>query len=199
MPSASWPYTTPGIPDSWFEQLPGIPMTEREVRLLLLASLRLPAQGVLWDIGAGTGTIAVEAGLLSPQGQVIAIERDEEVVSLIRRNCERFGVSNVDVIAARAPDCLAQLQPLPNRICIEGGRPLDRTLRDAWEYLQSPGRAVITARNLDTLHVLSQGLVQLQASNIEIVQSAVNRLEARGAEQHLAAVDPIFVISGDKT
>ena len=57
MPSQLWPYVSPGIPDDLFERLPGIPMSKREVRLLLISYLRLKSDSVVWDIGAGTGTI----------------------------------------------------------------------------------------------------------------------------------------------
>ncbi|MFM7579826.1 MAG: precorrin-6Y C5,15-methyltransferase (decarboxylating) subunit CbiT, partial [Microcystaceae cyanobacterium] len=93
-----WPYKTPGIADHLFERLPGIPLSKREVRLLLISALRLKADSVVWDIGAGTGTIPIELALLCPDSHIVAIERDEEVVSLIRRNCDRFGVSNIHII-----------------------------------------------------------------------------------------------------
>ena len=76
--------------------------------MLLIAQLRLKPDSVLWDIGAGTGTIPVEAGLLCPKGKIIAIERDEDVAQLIRRNCDRFGVKNVEVVEGIAPKLLAQ-------------------------------------------------------------------------------------------
>lgn len=63
MTSKLWSYVTPGIPDDLFENLPGIPLSPREIRLQLLSQLRLKSDSVLWDIGAGTGTIPVEAGL----------------------------------------------------------------------------------------------------------------------------------------
>jgi precorrin-6Y C5,15-methyltransferase (decarboxylating)/cobalt-precorrin-6B (C15)-methyltransferase len=198
MPSQFWPYVTPGIPDELFEHLPGIPLSQREIRLLLLAHLRLKPDSVLWDIGAGTGTIPVEVGLLCPQGRVIAIERDEEVASLIRRNCDRFGVNNVQVIEASAPDCLHDLPVRPDRVCIEGGRPMDDILKEVWRYLPYEGRVVATAGNLESLYAVSQSFAQLQARNIEVVQSAVNRLETRGFSQTFAAVDPIFILSGEK-
>lgn len=193
-----WPYTTPGIPDHLFEQLPGIPLSKREVRLLLISALRLKADSVLWDIGAGTGTIPVETGLLCPQGKIIAVERDEEVANLIRRNCDRFGVSNVEIFEGNAPDCLKELQLLPDRVCIEGGRSIKEILKEVWQSLQPEGRVVATAGNLENLYALSEGLAQLQARNIEVVQSAVNRLETRGIHQTFAAVDPIFILSGEK-
>ena len=85
MSESLWPYITPGIPDELFERLPGIPMSKREVRLLLVSLLRLKSDSIVWDIGAGTGTIPIEIGLLCPHGQIVAIERDEEVVNLIRK------------------------------------------------------------------------------------------------------------------
>ena len=198
MPSQLWPYITPGIPDELFENLPGIPLSQREVRLLLIAQLRLKSDSVLWDIGAGTGTIPVEVGLLCPGGQIIAIERDEEVANLIKRNCDRFEVHNVEVIEGSAPECLKDLPQPPHRVCIEGGRPIIAILKEVWRYLLPQGRVVATAGNLESLYAVSQGFAELQARNIEVVQSAVNRLETRGTQQTFAAVDPIFILSGEK-
>ena len=143
MPSKIWPYITPGIPDDLFDRLPGIPLSQREIRLLLISHLRLQPNSLVWDIGAGTGTIPVEIGLLCPQARIIAVERD-------------------------------------------------------WRYLPLQGRVVATASNLESLYAISQALAQLQARNIEVVQSAVNRLEMRGSQQTFAAVDPIFILSGEK-
>jgi cobalt-precorrin-6B (C15)-methyltransferase len=193
-----WPYVTPGIPDDLFEQLPGIPLSPREVRLLLICALRLQADSLLWDIGAGTGTIPVETGLLCPQGKIIAVERDEEVASLIQRNCDRFGVHNVQVIAGSAPECLKNLPHPPQRVCIEGGRQIKDILKEVWRCLQPSGRVVATASNLESLYALSEGFAELQARNIEVVQSAVNRLETRGTHQTFAPVNPIFILSGEK-
>ncbi|MEH1870317.1 precorrin-6Y C5,15-methyltransferase subunit CbiT [Nostoc sp.] len=198
MPSQLWPYITPGIPDELFEHLPGIPLSQREVRLLLIAQLRLKSDSVLWDIGAGTGTIPVEVGLLCPGGKIIAIERDEEVANLIKRNCDRFDVKNVEVIEGSAPECLHNLKVTPHRVCIEGGRPIQEILQAAWHYLPPSGRVVATAANLESLYAISQSFSLLRARNIEVVQSAVNRLETRGFSQTFTAVDPIFILSGEK-
>lgn len=193
-----WPYVTPGIPDELFERLPGIPLSKREVRLQIVSQLRLMPDSVLWDIGAGTGTIPVESGLLCPKGRIIAVERDEEVVSLIRRNCERFGVGNAEVIFGSAPECLKDLPERPQRVCIEGGRPIKAILQEVWQYLLPKGRIVATAGNLESLYAISESFAELQVRNIEVVQSAVNRLETRGNHQVFAAVNPIFILSGEK-
>lgn len=198
MPSQIWPYITPGIPDDLFERLPGIPLSKREIRLLLISHLRLQPNSLVWDIGAGTGTIPVEIGLLCPQARIIAVERDEEVANLIRRNCDLFNVKNVEVIEASAPECLQDLPQTPHRVCLEGGRPIKDMLREVWRYLPSQGRVVATASNLESLYAISQGFAELHARNIEVVQSAVNRLEMRGNQQTFAAVDPVFILSGEK-
>lgn len=193
-----WPYKTPGIPDKLFERLPGIPLSKREVRVLIISSLRMKPDSVLWDIGAGTGTIPVELGLLCPQGKIIAIERDDEVAKLIRHNCDRFGVDNVNVIQGSAPECLSEIEPKPNLVCIEGGKPIKDILKQTWKYLLPQGRIVATVNSLENLYIISEGLSELQARNIEVVQSAVNRLETRGINQTFAAVNPMFILSGEK-
>lgn len=198
MSSPLWSYVTPGIPDDLFESIPGIPMSQREIRLLLLCQLRLKADSVLWDIGAGTGTIPVEAGLLCPKGQIMAIERDEDVANLIQRNCDRFGVKNVKIIEGSAPECLKDLRQTPDRVCIEGGRSIKDILAEVWKHLKPSGRVVATAASLENLYKISESFAELHACNIEVVQSAINRLEKRGTSQTFAAVDPIFVLSGEK-
>ena len=193
-----WPYITPGIPDDLFERLPGIPLSKREVRLLIISALRLKPDSVLWDIGAGTGTVAVETGLLCPQGKIIAIERDEEVATLVQSNCDRFGVGNVKIIQGIAPDCLHDIPEIPQRVCIEGGRSIKAILSEVWKLLPNDGRIVVTAANLESLYAISESFAQLQVCNIEVVQSSVNRLETRGTNQIFAAVNPIFILSGQK-
>jgi cobalt-precorrin-6B (C15)-methyltransferase len=195
--SALWPYATPGIPDQLFQELPGIPLTQREVRLLVMGYLRLKPDAQLWDIGAGTGTVAIEAALLCPQGKITAVERDEEVAGLIKTNCDRFEVTNVDVISGSAPECLNHIPGTPNCILIEGA-PLQTTLETAWEKLSLGGRIVVTASNLESLYTVSETFAKLQTRNIEVAQPVINRLETRGNRQVFAAVDPIFIISGDK-
>jgi cobalt-precorrin-6B (C15)-methyltransferase len=196
--SKLWKYVSPGIPDNLFERLPGIPMSQREIRLLLISALRLETDSVVWDIGAGTGTIPVEIGLICPQGQIIAIERDEEVANLIQLNCDRFEVSNVQIVIGSAPQCLKQIATRPQRVCIEGGTAIEAILQQVWEYLPISGRIVVTAANLESLYEVSESFAHLQARNVEVVQAAVNRLETRGNSRRLTAVDPMFILSAEK-
>lgn len=193
-----WPYCTPGIPDHLFEQLPGIPISQREVRLLIVGALRLKPEARLWDLGAGTGTVVIEAALLCPQGQVVAVERDPDVASLIRLNCDRFQLTNVEIVSGVAPDCLATLPPQPDCVIIEGGKSMRAVVEAAWQHLPSGGRLVVTTETLETLYEISETFAQLRVRHVEIVQPAVNRLEARGHQQVFKAIDPIFLLSGEK-
>lgn len=194
----TWQYKTPGIPDEFFERLPGIPLTKKEVRLLILSGLRLEEKSVIWDVGAGTGTISIEIGLLCPKTKIIAIERDPDVASLIRKNCELFGVENVQVIEGNAPDCFNSLTLKPDRIIIGGGKSVKEILRQGWDFLPTKGRVVAMASNLENLYHISEGLSELQARNVEVVQSSINRLETRGLSQVFAAIAPVFILSGEK-
>jgi cobalt-precorrin-6B (C15)-methyltransferase len=193
-----WHYKTPGIPDELFERLDGIPLTKKEVRLLILSALKLEEKSVIWDIGAGTGTISIEIALLCPQTKVIAIERDPDVANLIRKNCQVFQVTNVEVIEGNAPDCFTDLTPKPDRVYIGGGKSVKNILLNVWDYLPSQGKVVAMANNLENLYQLSEGFAQLRACNIEVVQSSINRLETRGLSQVFASIAPVFILSGEK-
>ncbi|MDX2254630.1 MAG: precorrin-6Y C5,15-methyltransferase subunit CbiT [Pseudanabaenaceae cyanobacterium bins.39] len=198
MSETLWQYITPGIPDELFDRLPGIPMSKCETRLLILGQLRLRSDSVLWDIGAGTGTIPIEVGLLCAKGKIVAIERDEDVAALMAVNCQKFGVRNVDIKVGNAPECLQDLVEAPDRICIEGGKSVSDTLEYCWERLTFGGRAIATTNSLEGLYAISASFAKLQARNVEVVQSSVNRLETRGSHQVFAAVSPMFIISGEK-
>jgi precorrin-6Y C5,15-methyltransferase (decarboxylating) CbiT subunit len=198
MPESLWSYVTPGIPDELFDRLAGIPMSKCETRLLIIGQLRLKSNSVLWDIGAGTGTIPIETGLLCPNGKIVAIERDEDVAGLIVKNCQKFAVKNVEVKIGNAPECLVGLTEQPDRICIEGGRSVSEILEYCWDRLPSDGRAIATTNSLEGLYAISASFAKLQARNVEVVQSSVNHLETRGNHQVFAAVSPMFIISGEK-
>ncbi|MBE9195331.1 precorrin-6B methylase, partial [Synechocystis sp. LEGE 06083] len=86
----------------------------------------------------------------------------------------------------------------PTHICIEGGRPIKQILQETWAHLAPGGRLVATASNLESLYGISETLSALQVRNVEVVQAGVNRLEKRGLQQVFAAVDPTFILAGEK-
>ncbi len=102
-----------------FADRPGL-LTKQEIRMLSLGLLQLHPQATVWDVGAGTGSLSVEMARLLPAGKVYAIERAAAGLALIAKNCDRFGVGNVEAVAGSAPAALARL-PAPDRIVLGGG------------------------------------------------------------------------------
>jgi len=113
-----WEYITPGIPDHFFIR-GDVPMTKEEVRAAALSKMRLSEDSIVFDIGAGTGSIAIECSLICRKGRVYAVERDKEAIELINSNLKKFGVSNAFVVEGNAPLVLESL-PYPDRVFIGG-------------------------------------------------------------------------------
>lgn len=111
-----------GIPDHYFLTFPDRPglITKQEVRTLSLSLLQLPTSGVIWDVGAGTGSVAIEIARLAPRATVYAVEKDAVGLELIAANARRFQTPNVTAIAGAAPESLADL-PAPDRVFVGGG------------------------------------------------------------------------------
>ena len=108
-----------GLPEAALEHEAGL-ITKLEVRAVVLAKLQLLPGQVLWDVGAGCGSVGLEASLLLPGGRIIAVEQQPERAGQIMANKSRFGVSNLEVISGSAPGCLEAL-PRPDRVFIGGG------------------------------------------------------------------------------
>lgn len=120
-------------------------ITKNEVRAASLHALRLPRQGVLWDVGAGSGSVGLEAARLFPELQVFAVEREDEQIGNIQRNREQFQTWNLQVFHGSAPDTLASL-PSPDRVFIGGsGGQLHAIIEHAAERLNPGGRIVVNA------------------------------------------------------
>lgn len=149
-----------GLPDHSFLSFPDRPglMTKREVRLLVLGELSLQPNQTIWDIGAGTGSVAIELARLFPSSQVYAIEQTAIGVSLIQQNSQRFQVKNLQTIHGSAPDALAML-PHPDRIFIGGSSgKLNDILHLCSQRLQLKGTIVLALATLEHLTLALQWL-----------------------------------------
>jgi precorrin-6B C5,15-methyltransferase / cobalt-precorrin-6B C5,C15-methyltransferase len=178
-PSLGW-----GLPESSFEHRAGM-ITKAEVRAVALGKLGLPPRGVLWDVGAGSGSVAIECARLAPRLTVFAIERSAEDAERIRRNAAAHGVS-VSVIEGGAPAAFAGL-PTPDRVFVGGGG-LD-VLEQALAILRPGGRLVAT-------HVL----VERAAAAWRLLGNTAQVSVARGASIadgfRLEAENPVFISWG---
>lgn len=193
-----WDFVTPGLPDGVFEDAPGFAPTPMELRVMLLAHLRPRPDSLVWDIGGGTGALALEIARLMPAGQVHTLERDPDAVELLERNRRRFAITNLHSHLGQAPADLDQLPAHPDRVLLEVGRPLVDVLRAVWQALRSEGRLVISTVSLEGLVDASDTLAQLGARDVQVVQATVHRMQRRGSQAKLAAAEPLFVIAAER-
>jgi len=186
-----------GLPDDAFEQRRPLQgqITKREVRAVSLYSLGLRPGSVVWDIGAGTGSISVEASIIAREGTVYAVERDEESLPLLRRNVEQWGSKNVHIIAGEAPDALVEL-PDPDAVFVGGsGGSLTEILDVAIKRLRAGGRVVV---NLAALERTNEVYQRFKSSGFVADMVMVN--SSRGKDMpdgtvRLEALNPVFVVT----
>ena len=194
-----WDFVTAGLPDGAFEHAPGFSPTPMELRVMLLAHLRPRADSLVWDVGGGTGALALEIARLMPQGVVHTLERDPEAIELLERNRQRFGITNLKIHPGAAPDELPRLPGPPDRVLLEVGRPLGDVLRQVWGVLVPAGRLVISTASLEGLVDATDTLSQLQAKDVQVVQATVHRMQRRGSQAKLAAAEPLFLIAAERS
>ena len=193
-----WDFVTPGLPDAVFADAPGFSPTPMEQRVMLLAHLRPRPDSLVWDVGGGTGALALEIARLMPAGQVHTLERDPDAIELLERNRRRFGMANLHIQAGDAPEGLAQLPPNPDRVLLEVGRPLRTVLNQVWEALVPAGRLVISTASLEGLVDATDTLGQMEAVDLQVVQATVHRMQRRGSQARLAAAEPLFLIAAER-
>ncbi|MDF3289143.1 precorrin-6y C5,15-methyltransferase (decarboxylating) subunit CbiE [Streptomyces silvisoli] len=143
---------TPGLPDESFEH--DGQLTKRHVRAMTLAALAPTPGELLWDIGAGSGSIGIEWMRTHRGCRAIAVERDPVRAERVARNAERLGVPGLRVVTGRAPDALAEL-PTPDAVFIGGGATAPGLLDSCWEALPSGGRLVANTVTLESEALLA--------------------------------------------
>lgn len=187
----------PGIPDGEF--LRGeAPMTKEEVRAVSISKLRLKAHHVLWDVGAGTGSVSVEGALAVPAGRVFAVEKKPEALALLEENKWRFGVCNLTPVAGTAPEALLDL-PAPDRVFLGGtSGNLEEILNLV--FTKNPAaRVVVNAVTLETLAETVRVFECLKLGDIDIAQVSVTKTRDVGRYHMLSAQNPVWVLSGEGT
>ena len=185
-----------GMPDGCYRHERGV-ITKAEVRAVTLAKLRLTDKLVLWDLGAGSGSVAVEASVLMPNGRIVAVEKDPRRLEQIRFNGRRFGVKNLKVVQADLPDGLSAL-PRPDRVFIGGGgKKLGRIIRAAAGFLKPGGVVAVNTVLLSSLEAAGRELQRL-GFDTDIVQVQINRGRSMPWGERLEAENPVWIVSGSK-
>ena len=171
-----------------------IPMTKQEIRILVLAKARIKPTDSIIDIGAGTGSLSIEAALQAPQGKVYAIERHGEGIELIQANAKKFNTPNLQAISGAAPQSLQDL-PAVDVIFIGGsGGYLTEILDQSNTLLKNKGRIIITAITIETLY---QALHIMQAKpefSVEAFGTQITRIKQLKTSNMLQGLNPIYII-----
>ena len=183
-----------GMPDYCYQHQKGL-ITKSEIRAVSLAKLRLLKHHVVWDLGAGSGSVSIEACLLVPEGKVFAVEENPQRIQQIEINKNRFNANNLEIVRATLPQGLEDL-PRPDRIFIGGGgRDLAAIIDAAARFLKSGGRVVI---NTVLLQNVTEAAERLKALGFKTatVQVQVSRSRVMPWGNRMEAYNPVWIISG---
>lgn len=188
----------PGICDEEFRRDMKVPMTKKEIRVAAISSLEIRSGAVVYDIGSGTGSIAVECAMLSPDIKVYAFECNEKAQKLLRENMERFGTANVYPVDGMAPEVLDTegLEP-PTNVFIGGSKgQLEDIVEKVWK-LNPEAVIVISAVTLETLARIT-GLAEKSTDDeynvrCKVVQMQVNQVRQAGSYHMMQGTNPVFL------
>lgn len=180
----------PGLPDDVFEHDGQI--TKREVRAATLARLAPLPRRVLWDVGAGSGSIGIEWLRCEPSAKVIAIESDLKRVARIQQNAKNLGVPNLEVIQGEAPQVLSKITILPDVIFVGGGVSVKGLLEACWSFLPSGGRLVANGVTAEAEHSLLQFRNKYDG---DLVRLSVSRSNKIGKAGDYSAFKPMMAVT----
>ena len=188
------PRRAPGLPDEAFER-GDVPMTKQEVRAAVLAKLAVRPEDILWDVGAGTGSVSVELALAAPRGRVYAVECRPESCALIKANREKFRTRNLVLVEGLAPAALSDL-PAPDAVFIGGSKGSLAAIVDAALDKNPDARICVSAIALETLSAAVAALTA-KGRTVQVSQIAVSRAKAVGGLHLMMAQNPIYLITGE--
>ena len=195
-----WKFKTPGIPDEEFDRTESVPITKEEIRAIQISKARLSSGQTVLDIGCGSGSITVEAGLqIESDGKVIGIDLDPNAIELTNRNLKKFGVDNATLILGNAKEKISDL-PEADAIFIGGtGGDTQEIVQLCEDKLKSGGRIVIGVILIETLYAVLQTIEKLKFDSIDITQSTIGKRRKTSTGTMMLARNPVTVISATKS
>jgi precorrin-6Y C5,15-methyltransferase (decarboxylating) len=183
-----------GAPDNWYDHQGGL-ITKSEIRAIVLSKLRLAPDHTLWDLGAGSGSISIEASLFIKKGEIFAVEKNPDRIENIKNNRKRFKVRNLKIVHAVLPEGLSGLAR-PDRIFIGGGgKNLKSIATAAAKYLKPGGRIVINTVLIPNLQAVIAALSRLKFET-EVIQVQINRSRQMPWAERFEAQNPVWIVSG---
>lgn len=184
---------TPGIPDSEFIR-GNVPMTKEEVRAASISKLRLKKDSVVYDIGSGTGSVSVEIARLSKGIKVFAVDLNPDAAELTKRNLEKFGLKNAEVVQGEAPFAL-ELLPTPTHAFIGGSNGNLIEILDVLKRKNPEIRIVLNAVTLESISKIDEIIKSYSLTDYEIVQFFITKSQKIGNHNLFKSNNPVVVFS----
>jgi precorrin-6Y C5,15-methyltransferase (decarboxylating) len=179
------------IPDGEFIR-GKVPMTKSEIRSLAIQKLGMGKESVLYDIGAGTGSVSVQAALAYPDSRVYAVEQKDEAAELVEQNKRKFMADNVSIVRGTAPEALEKLEAPTHAFLGGSGGRMKEILRAVWE--KNPEAAVVlTSVSLETAAEIA-GILKTEKVREEILQVSVAKADAAGGYHLMRGQNPILLV-----
>ena len=191
-PAPRYERRAPGFPDTAFLRAEKVPMTKQEVRAAILAKLAVSPEDVCWDIGTGTGSVAVELALWCRA--VYGIEREAAAFAAAEQNRIKFGTWNLRLVKGEAPAALAAL-PKPNAVFVGGSGGNLRAILEAIHTANPAARICVSAITIESLHNTYTTLRELDYK-AEVIQLSVSRSRPAGGFTMMLAQNPVWLVTG---
>jgi len=194
-----WKFKTPGIPDEEFDRAEKVPITKEEVRVVQISKARLKPGQIVYDIGCGSGSISIEAGLqIESSGKVLAVDYDENAIELTKKNIKKFGLTNISVIHGNAKEKIQELEEADTIFIGGTGGDTREIVELSQNKLKSGGRIVIGIILIETLYSVLKVLEKLQFESVDITQVTISKSRKTSTGTMMLARNPVTIISATK-
>lgn len=171
-----------------------VPMTKSEIRSISISKLKLQNDSIVYDIGAGTGSVSIELAMLAENGKVYAIEKKEEAVELIHENKKKFAASNLEIIKGLAPEAMEDL-PDPTHVFIGGSSGNLKEIIEQVLKKNQTARIVINAIALETISEIMVLIKQCSFQNVDIVTVSIGKAKVLEEYHMMMGQNPVYIIS----
>ena len=195
-----WNHKTPGIPDEEFERTDEVPITKEEARVIQISKARLSEGDIIYDIGCGSGSITVEAGIqIGKTGKIYAVDIDPKAIDLTRKNLAKFGITNVELTLTDAKQKIPEL-PLADAIFVGGTGGDTKDIVTLCNSKLKPGaRIVIGVILIETLYAVLDVIYKLGFADVDITQVTISKSKKTSTGTMMLARNPVTIISATKT
>ena len=189
-----------GLPDDAFEQRRPVrgQITKSEVRAVSLYALGLRPDSIVWDIGAGTGSVSVEAARIAHGGRIYAIDKDADSAGLLENNVAKYGEGRVSVVIGAAPDALRELPDADSVFIGGGGTAMPVIIATVVKRLRPGGRLVANFAAMERANATYAALKEAAMSPEMTMITAARGRELPDGALRLEAMNPVFVVWGQK-